>query len=138
MAVAMTSAAPGSEVRRQRMLIGGEWVDSLDGGFRHDVPERDGPLRLVIPDEKRQARWVRQVICSRPYGVRTSGRDESDSRGAWTVGPEHATLPEEGGSIVYRFHPHDLQHHGPPVRDPIHVHARIGFYSSPWCAGGAG
>lgn len=33
MAVAMTGAAPGSAVRRQRMLIGGEWVDSLDGGF---------------------------------------------------------------------------------------------------------
>ena len=26
------------------------------------IPEKDGPLRLVIPDEKRQARWVRQVI----------------------------------------------------------------------------
>lgn len=22
----------------------------------------EGPLRMVIPDEKRQARWVRQVI----------------------------------------------------------------------------
>jgi hypothetical protein len=27
-----------------------------------DVPDKDGPLRLVIPDEKRHSRWVRQVI----------------------------------------------------------------------------
>jgi DMSO/TMAO reductase YedYZ molybdopterin-dependent catalytic subunit len=26
------------------------------------LPEKEGPLRIVVPDEKRQARWVRQVI----------------------------------------------------------------------------
>ena len=26
------------------------------------LDEKEGPLRIVIPDEKRQARWVRQVI----------------------------------------------------------------------------
>ena len=45
----------------------------LDPGFRGDVPiitascdgkaldAKDGPLRLVVPGEKRPARWVRQV-----------------------------------------------------------------------------
>ena len=26
------------------------------------LPTAEGPLRLVIPDEKRHARWVRQVV----------------------------------------------------------------------------
>jgi hypothetical protein len=26
------------------------------------LPTVEGPLRLVIPDEKRHARWVRQVV----------------------------------------------------------------------------
>lgn len=26
------------------------------------LTEKEGPLRIVVPDEKRQARWVRQVI----------------------------------------------------------------------------
>jgi acyl-CoA reductase-like NAD-dependent aldehyde dehydrogenase len=48
MAVAMTSAAPGSAVRRQRMLIGGEWVDSLDGGFiTVENPARREPIAEV-------------------------------------------------------------------------------------------
>jgi hypothetical protein len=45
----------------------------LDPGFRNDVPivtascdgkaleAKDGPFRLVVPGEKRPARWVRQV-----------------------------------------------------------------------------
>jgi len=34
-------------------------ADRQDG---QAVPEKDGPLRLIVPDEKRQARWVRQVV----------------------------------------------------------------------------
>ena len=26
------------------------------------LSEKEGPLRLVVPDEKREARWVRQVV----------------------------------------------------------------------------
>ena len=26
------------------------------------LPDREGPWRIVVPDEKRQARWVRQVV----------------------------------------------------------------------------
>ncbi|MBA3513757.1 MAG: hypothetical protein H0T77_05215 [Pyrinomonadaceae bacterium] len=26
------------------------------------LAEKEGPLRLVVPDEKRQGRWVRQVV----------------------------------------------------------------------------
>jgi hypothetical protein len=29
-------------------------------------------------------------------------------KGAWTIGKEHATLDQAGGSIVYRFHARDL------------------------------
>src|SRR5262245_39779010 len=34
-------------------------ADKRDGKA---MDEREGPLRIVVPDEKRQARWVRQVI----------------------------------------------------------------------------
>jgi len=34
-------------------------ADKRDGKV---MDAREGPLRLVVPDEKRQARWVRQVI----------------------------------------------------------------------------
>jgi len=34
-------------------------ADKRDG---KPLPEKEGPLRLVVPDEKREARWVRQVI----------------------------------------------------------------------------
>jgi hypothetical protein len=27
----------------------------------HPMPEKEGPFRIVVPDEKRPARWVRQV-----------------------------------------------------------------------------
>src|SRR5215471_9410139 len=33
-------------------------ADKRDG---KPLPEKEGPLRLVVPDEKREARWVRQV-----------------------------------------------------------------------------
>ena len=33
-------------------------ADRRDG---KPLPEKEGPLRLVVPDEKREARWVRQV-----------------------------------------------------------------------------
>ena len=41
---------------RDRLVL---LADRQNGGA---LPEKDGPLRLVVPDEKRQARWVRQVI----------------------------------------------------------------------------
>ena len=34
-------------------------ADRRDG---KPLAEKEGPLRVVVPDEKRQARWVRQVI----------------------------------------------------------------------------
>src|SRR5215813_1868948 len=34
-------------------------ADRRDG---KPLAEKEGPLRIVVPDEKRQARWVRQVI----------------------------------------------------------------------------
>jgi len=34
-------------------------ADRRDG---KPLGEKEGPLRIVVPDEKRQARWVRQVI----------------------------------------------------------------------------
>ncbi len=34
-------------------------ADRRDGKL---LTEKEGPLRLVVPDEKREARWVRQVI----------------------------------------------------------------------------
>jgi DMSO/TMAO reductase YedYZ molybdopterin-dependent catalytic subunit len=34
-------------------------ADRRDG---QPLKETEGPLRLVVPDEKRQARWVRQVV----------------------------------------------------------------------------
>jgi hypothetical protein len=34
------------------------FADLRDGKF---LPAVEGPLRVVVPDEKRQARWVRQV-----------------------------------------------------------------------------
>jgi len=34
-------------------------ADRRDG---HPLDAVEGPLRLVVPDEKRRARWVRQVI----------------------------------------------------------------------------
>jgi len=34
-------------------------ADQRDG---KPLMEKEGPLRIVVPDEKRQARWVRQVI----------------------------------------------------------------------------
>jgi DMSO/TMAO reductase YedYZ molybdopterin-dependent catalytic subunit len=33
-------------------------ADRRDG---HPLAEKEGPLRLVVPDEKREARWVRKV-----------------------------------------------------------------------------
>src|SRR5262249_38906696 len=33
-------------------------ADKRDG---KPLAEKEGPLRLVVPDEKRQARWVRQL-----------------------------------------------------------------------------
>lgn len=34
-------------------------ADRRDG---KPLAEKEGPLRIVVPDEKRQARWVRQVV----------------------------------------------------------------------------
>ena len=34
-------------------------ADRRDG---RPLAEKEGPLRMVVPDEKRQARWVRQVV----------------------------------------------------------------------------
>lgn len=34
-------------------------ADQRDG---KPLAEKEGPLRIVVPDEKRQARWVRQVV----------------------------------------------------------------------------
>lgn len=34
-------------------------ADKRDG---KPLTEKEGPLRLVVPDEKREARWVRQVV----------------------------------------------------------------------------
>jgi DMSO/TMAO reductase YedYZ molybdopterin-dependent catalytic subunit len=34
-------------------------ADSADG---KPLPESNGPLQIVVPDEKRHARWVRQVV----------------------------------------------------------------------------
>jgi hypothetical protein len=33
-------------------------ADRRDG---KPLSEKEGPLRIVVPDEKRQARWIRQV-----------------------------------------------------------------------------
>jgi len=33
-------------------------ANEIDG---HPLPEHDGPLRLVVPGDKRQARWVRML-----------------------------------------------------------------------------
>jgi hypothetical protein len=33
-------------------------ADKVDG---HPLASKDGPFRIVIPGEKRMARWVRQV-----------------------------------------------------------------------------
>ena len=33
-------------------------ADQRDGKL---LSEKEGPLRIVVPDEKRQARWIRQV-----------------------------------------------------------------------------
>jgi hypothetical protein len=40
---------------RQTLLL----ADQRDG---KPLSEKEGPLRLVVPDEKREGRWVRQVI----------------------------------------------------------------------------
>src|SRR5713226_4105039 len=34
-------------------------ADRRDG---KPLAEKEGPLRIVVPDEKREARWVRQVV----------------------------------------------------------------------------
>lgn len=34
-------------------------ADQRDG---KPLAEKEGPLRIVVPDEKREARWVRQVV----------------------------------------------------------------------------
>ena len=44
-------------------------TDRRDG---QPLSAKEGPLRIVVPDEKRQARWVRQVIALRIQ--RDSGR----------------------------------------------------------------
>jgi hypothetical protein len=33
-------------------------ADTKDG---QPLPTREGPFRIIVPDEKRPARWVRQV-----------------------------------------------------------------------------
>jgi hypothetical protein len=33
-------------------------ADTCDG---KPLPEKNGPLQIIVPDEKRHARWVRQV-----------------------------------------------------------------------------
>ena len=48
MAIAMTSAGPESGLRRQRMLVGGEWVESVDGGvITVENPARREPIAEV-------------------------------------------------------------------------------------------
>jgi DMSO/TMAO reductase YedYZ molybdopterin-dependent catalytic subunit len=46
-------------------------ADRKDG---KPLSDREGPFRLVVPDEKRPARWVRQVIA---FTIRGSGKDQT-------------------------------------------------------------
>ena len=40
-----------------------------------ELDSKAGPLRLVIPDEKRQARWVREVTGLEVVRVNTASKD---------------------------------------------------------------
>jgi hypothetical protein len=44
-------------------------ADRRDG---KPLSEREGPLRIVVPDEKRPARWARQVVA---FTIRRSAKD---------------------------------------------------------------
>jgi hypothetical protein len=53
-------------------------ADRRDG---KPLSEKEGPLRIVVPDEKRQARWIRQVksITARDAGAAAKAARVHDS-----------------------------------------------------------
>jgi hypothetical protein len=87
----------------------GEAYKARDTG----LDEKEGPYRIVIPDEKRMARWVRQVTAlkivnagpsavSGIVAIPLSGPEEPKSQGRAV--PEAVPLSDQGFFPVERTH----------------------------------